>query len=145
MQQANKTSIALIHSLRHSSTHQIALLAHKISSACSSFPPSLFVECFSRYRALLLHPSWQDAHVVSPGTAPSHQILPSTAAIGLPAQSLHLLILQTKFLIYAYTFPQWIPTLLSLPTNWQEPSFIFLTCFISSQNSAYWHLSHCKT
>lgn len=107
------------------------------------FPSKFVCWVFSHYTAPLLHPSWQDAHGVSPGTPPSHGILPSAAAIALPAQSLRLLIPQTK-LTYAYTFPRWIPTLLSLPTNWQVPSFMFPTSFINSQNSAYWHLSHCK-
>lgn len=58
-----------------------------------------------------MHPSWQAAHIVSTGISPSHQILPRIAAIGLLAQNLNPLILQTKLLIYAYTFPWWIPTL----------------------------------
>lgn len=34
---------------------------------------------------------------------------------------------------HAHTPPRWILTLLSLPTNWQAFSFVFLSSFISSQ------------
>lgn len=39
----------------------------------------------------------------------------------------------TKPASHAHTLPQWLPTLLSLPTNWQAFSFVFLSSFISSQ------------
>lgn len=93
MEQAIRADTALSPSLRYSLTHWISLLAH----------PKLVCWMFFSSSSSSCSPPWQDAGVVSLGTAPSHRILAGTAAIGLLALSLHLLIPQTRLLLLTHT------------------------------------------
>lgn len=114
MQQANNTSIALIHSLRHSSIPWIALFA--------LFPqpvPLSPTVCLSSI-FYIIQLSSHSPHVKMLTlfrTAASQQISASAVATALSGQSL----LPTKLLIYAHTFLEWIPTSLSLPTSGLAP------------------------
>lgn len=107
--------------LRHASTRWIAPLAH-VSSACSSFPPSLVtVFCIIQLSPglLLAGCSCCLAGDCPFSSNPSEGCSNRPSSTKPPPSEPTNQQKQTNKLVYAYMFPRWIPT------NQQVPSVVF--------------------